>query len=74
MCARSVLCVQDMAGSDLVLAECVRCAPNGSGPETIPCVARTIGSEASGQRFRAEPDPMRIGSGTFTGSLHNINN
>ena len=38
---------------------------NGSGPEASRC-ARLIGP-VSGQRFRAGPDRMRIGSGMFTG-------
>ena len=52
-------------GSDLVLADCVRFWPNGSGPEASQC-ARII-RPASGQCFPADPDRMRIGSGMFTG-------
>ena len=38
--------------------------PNGSGPEAGQC-ARIIGP-TSGQRFPADPDRRRIGSGFFT--------
>ena len=55
---------QDQAGSDLVLADCVRFWPNGSGPEAS-CCARTIGPP-SGQRFRPDLDRVRNGSGMFT--------
>ena len=51
--------------SDLVLADYVRCWPNGSGPEASRC-ARII-RPASGQCFRVDPDRMRMGSGTLTG-------
>ena len=47
------------------LADCVRLWPNGSGPEAGQC-ARII-RPASGQRFRADPVRVRIGSGMFTG-------
>ena len=57
--------VQSQPGSDLVLANCVRFWPNGSGPEASWC-ARTI-RPASGQCFPADPDGMRIGSGMFSG-------
>ena len=57
--------VQDQPGSDLVLADCVRFWPNGSGPEASRCA--TIIRSASGQCFPADPDRMRIGSGMFTG-------
>ena len=57
--------VQKQPGSNLVLADCVRFWPNGSGPEARRC-SRIIRS-ASGQRFPADPDRMRIGSGMFTG-------
>ena len=57
--------VQNQPGSDLVLADCVRFWPNGSGPEASRC-ARII-RPASGQCFPADPDGMRIGSGMFTG-------
>ena len=51
--------------SDLVLTNCVRFWPNGSGPEASQCT-RTI-RLASGQCCQADPDRMRIGSGIFTG-------
>ena len=54
-------------GSDLVLADCVRFWPNGSGPEASRC-AKLIRS-ASGQCFPADPDRIRIGSGMFTGCI-----
>ena len=57
--------VQNQPGSELVLADCVRFWPNGSGPEASRC-ARII-RPASGQCFPADPDRMRIGSGIFTG-------
>ena len=57
--------VQNQPGSDLVLADCVRFWPNGSGPEASQC-ARII-RPASGQGFPADPDRMRTGSGMFTG-------
>ena len=57
--------VQNKARSDLVMADCVRFWPNGSGPEASQC-ARII-RPASGQCFRADPDRMQIGSGMFTG-------
>ncbi len=57
--------MQNQPGSDLVLADCVRFWPNGSGPEASRC-ARII-RPASGQCFPADPDRMRIGSGMFTG-------
>ena len=56
--------VQNQPGSDIVLADCVRFWPNGSGPEAIRC-ARII-RPASGQCFPADPDRMQIGSGMFT--------
>ena len=56
--------VQKQPGSDLVLADCVRFWPNGSGPEASRCA--TIIRPASGQRFPANPDRMRI----ITGSCH----
>ena len=52
--------VQNQPGSDLVLADCVRFWPNGSGPEASRC-ARII-RPTSGQCFPADPDRMRIGS------------
>ena len=55
--------VQNQPGSDLVLADCVRFCPNGSGPDANQC-ARII-RHASGQCFSADPD--RIGSGMLTG-------
>ena len=59
--------VQNQPGSNLVLADCVRFGPNGSGPEASRC-ARII-RPASGQCFPADPDRMRIGSGMFTGLI-----
>ena len=52
--------------SDLVLADCVRLGPNGSGPEASRCARIT--RPVSGHRFRPDPDRMRIGSGMFTGN------
>ena len=46
--------VQNQPGSYLVLADCVRFWPNGSGPEASRC-ARII-QPASGQCFPADPD------------------
>ena len=60
--------VPNQPGSDLVLADCVRFWPNGSGPEASRCA--TIIRPASGQCFPADPDRMRIGSGMFTVGLH----
>ena len=57
--------VQNQPGSDIVLADCVRFWPNGSGPEANRC-ARII-RLVSGQYFRSDPDRMRMGSGMFTG-------
>ena len=57
--------VQSQPGSDLVLADCVRFWPNGSGPEANQC-ARMI-RPTSGQCFPTDPDRMRIGSSMFTG-------
>ena len=57
--------LQNQPESDLVLADCVRFWPNGSGPEASRCT-RNI-RPASGQCFPADPDRMRIGSGMFTG-------
>ena len=59
--------VQNYPGSNLVLADCVRFRPKGSGPEASQC-ARII-RIASGQCFPADPDRMRIGSGMFTGDM-----
>ena len=56
------------AGSNLVLADCVRFWPNRSGPETN--WRPTIIGPASGQCFPANLDQMPIGSGMFTGQLH----
>ena len=53
--------IQNQPGADLVLADCVRFWPNGSGPEVSQC-ARII-RPASGQRFQTDPARMRIGSG-----------
>ena len=47
--------VQNQPGSDLVLTDCVKFWPNGSGPEARRC-ARTI-RPASARRFRTSPDP-----------------
>ena len=47
--------VQNQPGSDLVLADCVRFWPNGSGPEASLC-ARII-RPVSGQCFLSESDP-----------------
>ena len=58
--------VQNQLGSGLVLADCVRFWPNGSGPEASQC-ARIIRPAPSGQCFPPDPDRMRIGSGMFTG-------
>ena len=57
--------VQNQPRSDLVLADCVRFWPNGSGPEATRCTRIT--RPASGQCIPADPDRMRIGSGMFTG-------
>ena len=62
--SRVILCNTSL-GSDLVLADCARFWPNGSGPEASRCAG--IIRPASGQRFPADPDRMRIGSGMFTG-------
>ena len=59
--------VQNQPGSCLVLADCVRFWPHGSGPEATRC-ARII-RPASGQCFHPDPDRMRIGSGMFTGRI-----
>ena len=59
--------IQNQPGADLVLADCVRFWPNGSGPEVNQC-ARTI-RPASGQCFPADPVRMRIRSGMFTWSI-----
>ena len=45
--------IQNQPGSDLVLVDCARFGPNGSGPEESQC-ARTIWP-ASGQCFLADP-------------------
>ena len=58
--------VQNQPGPGLVLADCVRFWPNGSGPEASRCTR--IVRLASGQCFPPEPDRMRIGSGMFTGT------
>ena len=59
--------VQNQPGSSLVLADCVRFWPNGSGPEASRC-ARIIRPD-SGQCFPPDPDRMGMGSGMFTGKL-----
>ena len=64
--SRIILC-KNQPGSDIVLADCVRFWPNGSGPEASQW-ARII-RPASGQCFPADPDRMRMGSGMFTGKL-----
>ena len=51
-------------GSDIVLADCARFGPNGSGPEASRC-ARIIRPEA-GQCCPADPDRLQIGSSMFT--------
>ena len=55
--------VQNQPGSDLVLADCVRFWPNGSGPEASQC-ARII-RPGSGQWFPAD-GIMRMRSSMFT--------
>ena len=62
--------VQNQPGSDLILADCVRFWPNGSGPKASQC-ARII-RPASGQCFPADPDWVRIGSGMFTGVIWHL--
>ena len=62
--------VHNQPGSDLVLADCVRFWPNGSGPEASQC-ARII-RPVSGQCFPADPDRMRIESGMFTGETETL--
>ena len=57
--------VQNHTRSGLVLADCVRFWTNGSGPEASRCARMT--GPAFGQRFRSDPDRMRIGSSMFTG-------
>ena len=59
--------MENQPGTDLVLADCVRLGPNGSGPEASRC-ARIIGP-ASGQSLRADPARIRIGSCMFTGRI-----
>ena len=54
--------VPNRPGSGLVLVDCVRFWPNGSGPEASQC-ARLI-QPASGP---TDPDRMQVGPGTFTG-------
>ena len=51
-------------GSDLVLDDCVRFWPNGSGLEALSQCARII-RPASGQRFPSHPDEIAMGSGMF---------
>ena len=57
--------VPNQPGSDLVLADCVRFWPNGSGPEASQW-ARIL-RPASGQCFPADRDWTRIGSSMITG-------
>ena len=59
--------IQNQPRFDLVLADCARFWPNGSGSEASQC-ARTI-RPSSGQCFSANLAQMRIGSGMFTGDL-----
>ena len=60
--------VQNQPRSAIVPADCVSFWPNGSGQEASQR-ARII-RPASEQCFRADPDRMRIGSGMFTGNVH----
>ena len=60
-----IILMQNQPGSDLILADCIRFGPNGSGPEVNASIIRP----ASGQCFQADPDRMRIGSGMFTGLI-----
>ena len=62
--------VQNQARSDLVLTDCVRFGPNGSGPEVRQY--EWIIRSASGQCFPADPDRIRIGSSMFTGLFRKI--
>ena len=62
--------VHNRPGSDLILADCVRFWPNGSGPKASRC-ARII-RPASGQSFPADPDWVRIGSSMFTGVIRHL--
>ena len=56
--------------SGVVLADCVRFGPKGSGPGASRC-AKII-RPVSDQIFRTDRDRMPIGSGTFTGTVtHN---
>ena len=59
--------VQIQPGSDLVLADCVRFWPKGSGLEASRLCKNH--PPTSGKCFPADPDRMRIGSGMFTGFL-----
>ena len=49
--------VQNRPGSSLVLADCVRCWPNGSSPEASQC-GRII-RPTFGQHFQADLDQIR---------------
>ena len=60
--------IQNQPGPDLVLADCARFSPNGSGPEASQCTR--IIRPASGQCFPADPARMRIGCGMFTGIVY----
>ena len=60
--------VQSQAGSDLVLADCVRCWPNRSNPEANRYAS--IIWPTFGQCFWANLDRMWIRSGMFTGKPH----
>ena len=53
--------VQNQTGSDLVLADCVRFWPNGSGPEASQCAR-----ESSGPLLNTASQPTQTGSGVFT--------
>ena len=57
--------LQNQPESDLVLADCARFWPNGSGPEASQRTG-TI-RPASGQYFPADLAQMQMGSGMFTG-------
>ena len=61
--------VQNQPGSDLVLADCVRFWPNGSGPEARLCARITDPVRFWPNASRADPDRMRIGFDMFTGIL-----
>ena len=58
--------VQNQPRSDLVLADCVRVLPCGSGLEASQCMRITW--PASVQSFQADPYRMQIRSSMFTGA------